>query len=941
MIHKHTFPFLFVACCAFVPLLRAGPHEPAGAGALVGAAADGRCGGAALAAPAAARAMVPGAPEGDARTTKITKIYIVQLTHLDIGFTAPPDAVAAECKARIDQVLGYLDAYATFKWTIESLWQLEQWLRLTEDPAQVKRLFDHTRAGRIAVGGGYANMHSSMLDSEELNRFFYPAALLRRQQGITIDTVLMNDVPGWSWALPQAMARSGCAYFLTGPNTWLGGAAAIPMADRPFYWEGPDGSRVLTWMSYNSYLEGAFDYCLHGSHSQMEQGVSAKLHEWEEAGYPYDAILILDGTGDNGMADNVVKVIGNVDWWNANHTIEMILATPGEFFRHMEATYPGRFPVCSGDSAGFWAGSGNCGAPVSQAAVRAAGDLVAAGERLAAVNDLLRAGGGGYPSEQIDAVYRDISRADEHSGAGTGWPGLQTKAEIDHNNELKYEESLRAYSGGEALLAGEVDGLAGVLGAGLSSPSVIVFNPLSWQRDGMVEVAPAELTGSNAFILRDAETQQEIAYQIGGEAGSVSFMAQKIPSVGYRVYAVEASPSPPQYPPKVVAGSRGRSLESDDYRISVGFAGLSILDKHAGRELVNGRSDFPFGGLIRAKNEEDFLGICHVIPFATGKISAVGGSVSGTLAVDFRSGPLRRAEIVLYGEVKRIDLTLTLDKAHMDSVPYADHSVHYSFCFPFELDVDRGFAALIDNPNLLLRPDRDYLPGAYVGNFVAQHGIDLREGSGFGVTLAGKEAFFNEIGGAGHRNTQFAPAEATVIVKAVQKLDQGDTKDQGEVTIKSLDNGITESRFAFALTSVRVPSGAPAGTAGVQALRFGRSFGMPLEAIAVTPQPPIEGEKTIPPVTSFMSLSHDNVVLTTVKMASFGDPSDVVFRLQEISGAVSQGVKLVSAFAFSSATLSTLVEEALPGGTLPVDPITFDIGPFETITIRAGRAESP
>ena len=358
----------------------------------------------------------------------IDRIYIVQLTHLDIGFTAPPDDVAEECKARIDQVLGFLDTYPQFRWTVESTWQLEQWLARTDDPAQVARLFDQVRAGRVSIGGGYANMHSSMLGGEEMNRLFYPAERLRREQGVEISTMMMDDVPGWSWAIPQAAREGGISYFLAGPNTSFGGSAEIPMADRPFYLEGPDGSRLLAWRGYGNYLEGSFDYQLHAWPSLMESTVLARLQEWEDAGYPYDAILVLDGTGDNGMADRAIEVLDNVDWWNSHHAVQMILATPEGFFQHMESTCAGAFPVYSGDSAGLWAGSGNCAAPVSQGRVRVAGDRVLAGETWAAINSL---SGPTYPRGRIDEIHGDLRAFDEHPGASVGGPGRVTRGAGD------------------------------------------------------------------------------------------------------------------------------------------------------------------------------------------------------------------------------------------------------------------------------------------------------------------------------------------------------------------------------------------------------------------------------------------------------------------------------------------------------------------------------
>lgn len=857
----------------------------------------------------------------------IDKMYIVPLTHLDIGFTAPPDDVADECKARIDQVLGYLDTYPRFKWNIESYWQLEQWLLRTSDQALINKLFDYVNGGRVAIGGGFANMHSSMLGPEEANRLLYSANRIRNTYNVDIQTMFMDDVPGWSWSYPQVMAKSGIMYFVTAPNTFIGGAADIPMSDRPFYYEGPDGSRVLTWRGYSAYLEGSFDYNLHGGYGSMETAVLARIADWEAAGYPYDAILILDGTGDNGMASRAIEILDNVDWWNANHSSQMIIATAGEFFEHMEATYPASFPVYAGDSAGFWDGI-NTNVPVSQGWVRGAADRILSGEKAAAINYL---GGSAYPDVSIDSVYHEIHVFDEHSGAGTGWPGLETKEEIDRSNLLNFETAERARRLSESVLDEGMTGLLSSLGVG--SPTILVFNSLSWTRTDLVRLEVPQAIYNLDFVIRDAGTLQEIPHQ-KAEGSIVEFIATDVPPTGYRLYYGEPVDTPPSYPDRVLIFDNGRRIENDFYSVSINASGLSILDKDTGRELVNQSSEFLFNGLTRAEHQEDFFGISHVLPFTGGVRTSTPGPISGEIDFDFNSYPLSQVKIILYSDLKRIDLVNTLDRSRMRYVPYARHSDHYYLSFPFNIDVSSGFQARVENPNKLIRPDLDYLTGAFIGNMISQHAIDLREASGFGVTVANRESFLNEIGSTAHMNTSFTPAEATILNKLNQNADQGDTADQGIVDIDSADNGIEIAEFHHSITSSQVPPDSLETIIPADMVHFGWSFDLPLEATFTTGTGGRE-EMPVPTEKNYFSVSNDNVVLVSIKKSGFNSGTDIIFRLQEISGIETAGVQIQSAFTFLSAELNSTIEEPVQGGIIPANPITFDIGAYETITIRA------
>src|SRR5580765_2480298 len=102
-------------------------------------------------------------------------VYVVPMSHLDIGFTnAVPDLIPLE-KQYIDDAMGFAEQYPDYRWTVESVWQLDQWLNQTTDPAQIDRLRSLIGQGRIEVMAGYANMHQGVLGFEQLNRFLYPA----------------------------------------------------------------------------------------------------------------------------------------------------------------------------------------------------------------------------------------------------------------------------------------------------------------------------------------------------------------------------------------------------------------------------------------------------------------------------------------------------------------------------------------------------------------------------------------------------------------------------------------------------------------------------------------------------------------------------------------------------------------------------------------------
>ena len=98
-------------------------------------------------------AMPAGAQESryelspDQRTGSIRRILVLCHSHLDIGFTRPPDEVARDYKDNIDSAIRLTRENPDFRWTIESTWMLEEWLRRTDDLTLIDRLGKLLREG--------------------------------------------------------------------------------------------------------------------------------------------------------------------------------------------------------------------------------------------------------------------------------------------------------------------------------------------------------------------------------------------------------------------------------------------------------------------------------------------------------------------------------------------------------------------------------------------------------------------------------------------------------------------------------------------------------------------------------------------------------------------------------------------------------------------------
>jgi hypothetical protein len=102
------------------------------------------------------------------------------------------------------------------------------------------------RDGRIVTHALPFTTHTESLEIEDLVRGMGFSSRLSRSAGIALPRdAKMTDVPSHSWIIPTMLKHAGVEFFHIGCNEGV----ASPDLPRLFWWEGPDGSRVLTMYS--------------------------------------------------------------------------------------------------------------------------------------------------------------------------------------------------------------------------------------------------------------------------------------------------------------------------------------------------------------------------------------------------------------------------------------------------------------------------------------------------------------------------------------------------------------------------------------------------------------------------------------------------------------------------------------------------------------------
>ena len=93
-------------------------------------------------------------------------------------------------------------------------------------------------------------MLTGLCSEEELIRNLYYSARLHREHGVPFESFTLTDAPSHVWTIPTILAGAGIKYVSVGIN-----GIRAPLLKQnihhksPFWWEGPDGSKVLTWFT--------------------------------------------------------------------------------------------------------------------------------------------------------------------------------------------------------------------------------------------------------------------------------------------------------------------------------------------------------------------------------------------------------------------------------------------------------------------------------------------------------------------------------------------------------------------------------------------------------------------------------------------------------------------------------------------------------------------
>ena len=525
-----------------------------------------------------------------AENPALERVIIVYKTHFDIGYTALARDVVHEYRTEMaDRVL---DAIAVtsqqpedeqFVWTLSG-WPMKQMLWEGQTAERRQKLEQGLRDGNLAVHAFPFTTHTETAELEDLVRGLGISSALDRQFGLPLSTTAkMTDVPGQSWVFPTLFAHAGINFY------HMGGPLVNMTFDLPpmFWWEGPDGSRLLTLYN-NGY----------GSDRLPPE-------DW-----PFKSWLYISMTGDNQGPPAPDTVQSDIEFYRSRG-IEARIGRLDDFASLILHEDLSSLPVVRSDIPDPWI-YGVMSMPEACKTAHNARPEIGALDQL---TTLEKCWGIFRPNQEaaVAEAYTQSLRFTEHTFGlanqhyikmpyGDAWDdlwrrGLPPQFEV---MEKSWREKASSVENAKRLVDGPYkDAMLTLADAvNVSEPRITVYNPLAWPRDGLVTLNVFHLPTGNSLKPVDGGPLLPMSHEGPGiemPYRVIRFVAKDVPPMGYRTYVVaEEQPEPLA----LVADRENNIIESPFFRAKLDPEHgciASLVDKRTNRELVDKDAPQGFG----------------------------------------------------------------------------------------------------------------------------------------------------------------------------------------------------------------------------------------------------------------------------------------------------------------------------------------------------------
>jgi len=490
-------------------------------------------------------------------------LYFDANAHIDAAWLWRDLETIEVCNNTFKSVFNMMDARPDFTYTQSSAAYYDWMERLY--PETFKKIQQRVNEGRWEITGGMWVEPDCNLPSGEswARQLLYAKRYFKQKFGVDVKIGWNPDSFGYNGSMPMLYRNAGIDAFVTQKIGW-NETNVFPY--RLFWWESPDGSRILSYFPFDYVNEVKNPY---------------QLVDWMrqfEANTGLTKMMVLFGVGDHGggpsleMMDRIdrlrsIDVYPTIEYGNTTSYLNWV--------REHDLT---KLPVWN-DELYLEYHQGTYTTQAESKKENRAGEILLTNAEL--FSSLASLHNAPYPGGDLEAAWRLVLFNQFHDilpGSGIRENYIDDKEKYAEANAIGNFELSRSLS----VLAKNINTSKIKKGT-----PVVVFNPLSWERTDLVQYELPK--GDNAeYALFDVHGKEVVSQtvRIDRYTRHILFVAEKVPSVGYKTY--ELRKQKPTMPTSI-ASAQKFSVENEFFRVNVndqtGWLS-SIVDKRNQKEIL-------------------------------------------------------------------------------------------------------------------------------------------------------------------------------------------------------------------------------------------------------------------------------------------------------------------------------------------------------------------
>ena len=531
----------------------------------------------------------------------VKEVIVVFKMHFDIGYTQWAEGVLQQYSGpMLEKTLQAIDKTAhlpeaeRFVWTVPA-WPLKYMLENCS--AELKpKLEKAIREQRIITHALPFTFETEASDLEPLVRGLGFASDINRKYGLPLPRdAKLTDVPSHSHVLPTLLKNAGIDILHIGCNP----GSASPEVPTLFWWEGTDGSKLLTFNWAEYYGSGIMP-----PKNWKHKTWLAMIHTHENTGGPTpEEVAALLKSAREQMPDAKIRIGRLSDFYD-----QLIKENPD-------------LPVIKGDMPDTWI-HGYLSTPreisLSKKLQREAFDAEVLNTQLRLWN-----GTADNIDRYVDQAVENMLLFDEHTfGVAMTHNNQQGWAYGDDfliNKSLGYysyaegswlEKANRVHTA-ERLILPVMNRQIRQLAASVATEGkrIVVYNTLPWERSGVVSFfAGVYQKNFNIYAVKDLSDGKIIP--VHNDKNLVTFETENIPACGYKTYIPLLEPVEYEKNTDLKLSEKEASVENKFFRLvfntSTGEL-KSVYDKSSNMEIAGNGKGEAFGSYVYEQFGQDDL----------------------------------------------------------------------------------------------------------------------------------------------------------------------------------------------------------------------------------------------------------------------------------------------------------------------------------------------